>query len=181
MRLMPALCPEPNLRAPSGTVSGATWPRLGLSMEGTPFLPITRFGGVLSNDSSRKAPPPTLASYFLADPASETGIRNLGIAWAQVAENYDAPQLFDTAWPMLRAAASQRPQDPLLYAKVGEALESASKTTEAEGLYRLSLEQDPQQVDVLRRLAGLLERSGRRSEAAEVRKQAVSILPRQSE
>jgi hypothetical protein len=131
-----------------------------------------------ANDSSRKGAPVALASYFPVDPASSTAIRNLGIAWAQIGENYNAPQLFDKAWPMLRAAASRRLQDPLLYAKVAEALDAASKTTEAEGFYRLSLEQDPQQVDVLRRLAALLDRAGKHSEAVELRKRAASILPR---
>ena len=134
-----------------------------------------------TNDSSRKLAPNMLVSYFPADPASSTAIRNLGIAWAQVAENYDAPQLFDKAWPMLRAAASRRLLDPPLYAKVAEALESASKTTEAERLYRLSLEQDPQQLDVLLRLAALLGRSGKQTEATELRKRAGAILPRQYE
>jgi tetratricopeptide (TPR) repeat protein len=131
-----------------------------------------------ANDSSRKLAPDALASYFPADPASSTAVRNVGIAWAQVAENYAAPPLFDKAWPMLRAAAGHRTHDPLLYAKVGEALEAASKTTEAERLYRLSLEQDPQQPDVLLRLAALLGRSGKHTEAAELRKRAGVILPR---
>jgi tetratricopeptide (TPR) repeat protein len=122
-----------------------------------------------------------LTSYFPANPASSTAIRNLGIAWAQIAEDYNTPQLLDKAWPMLRDAASPRVQDPLLYGKVGEALDSASKTAEAEKVYRLSLEQDPQQLDVLLRLAALLERSGKHTEAAALRKRAASILPRQSE
>jgi tetratricopeptide (TPR) repeat protein len=110
-----------------------------------------------AGDSSAHVAPATLTSYFPADPASSTAIRNQGIAWAEIAETYNT------------------------YAKVGEALDSASKTAEAEKIYRLSLEQDPQQLDVLLRLAALLERSGKHTEAAELRKRAASILPRQSE
>jgi Cytochrome c554 and c-prime len=127
--------------------------------------------------SSRKVEPVSLASYFPPDVAASTAGRNLGIAWAQVAENYGDPRLFDKAWPLLRAAAEGQPLDPALYAKVAEALESASKTTEAEKAYRLSLEQDPGQVEVLLRLAALLERSGKRTEAAALRKRASAIMP----
>ena len=127
--------------------------------------------------SSRKVEPDLLASYFPPHVAASTAGRNLGIAWAQVAENYRDPRLFDKAWPLLRAAASGQPRDPALYAKVAEALESASKTTEAEKAYRLSLEQDPGQVEVILRLAALLERSGKRTEAATLRKRAGAILP----
>jgi hypothetical protein len=134
-----------------------------------------------ANSPSRKLAPDSLASYFPPDPASPAADRNLGIAWAQLAENYGDPKLFDKAWPLLRAAASGRPQDPLLYAKVAEALESASQTAEAEEVYRLSLEQDPEQLDVLLRLAALLERSGKHTEAAALHKRAVAILPRLSE
>jgi hypothetical protein len=134
-----------------------------------------------ANAPARKLEPDSLASYFPEDPASPAASRSLGIAWAQVAENYGDPKLFDKAWPALRAASGGNPQDPLLFAKVAEALESASKTAEAEKAYRLSLEQDPEQLDVLLRLAALLERSGRRTDAAALRKRAVAILPRQPE
>jgi hypothetical protein len=134
-----------------------------------------------ASSQSGKLAPVSLASYFPEDPASQEASRNLGIAWMQVAENFGEPRLFDKAWPLLRAAASRGLQDPLLYAKVAEALEFASQTAEAEKAYRLSLEQDPGQLDVLVRLAALLERSGRRTEATALRKRAAAILPRQSE
>ena len=70
---------------------------------------------------------------------------------------------------MLRAAAGSHPHDPLLYAKIGEALEAARKTAAAKDAYELALEQDPLQVDVLLRLAALLERSGDGSRAAALR------------
>jgi tetratricopeptide (TPR) repeat protein len=96
----------------------------------------------------------------------------------QVAENYASGEALQKAWPLLRTAAASQPRDPLLYAKIAEALESAGNTAQAKNAYDLVLEQDPEQVDVLLRLARLLERSGNRSEAAAVRKRAAAILPR---
>lgn len=128
--------------------------------------------------ASGKVEPASLASYFPAEAAPGAANRNLGIAWALVAESYGNPQFFAKAWPALRAAAVAGARDPLLYAKVGEALESASETAQAEKAYRLSLEQDPDQVEVLVRLARLLDRSGKAAEAGALRKRAAAILPR---
>ena len=132
-----------------------------------------------ANYLSRKVEPASLASYFPADTDSIAAGRNLGIAWTQAAVNYAEPRFFEKAWPLLRAAASRQPRDPALYAKVGEALESASKISEAEKAYLLSLDQDAEQVDVLLRLAALLDRAGRETEALALRKRAAAILPRQ--
>ena len=123
--------------------------------------------------------PESLAPYFPDGADSITAGRNLGIAWAEAAENYGDARLFEKAWPLLREAAIRRLRDPALYAKTGEALESASKWSEAEKAYRLSLEQDPEQIEVLLRLAALIERSGEHSEAEAMRVRARSILPRQ--
>jgi Cytochrome c554 and c-prime len=137
-------------------------------------IPRRRVAGSLG-----KVEPASLESYFPADADSFTASRDLGMAWAIAAENYRDPRLFEKAWPLLRAAASRQPRDPALYAKVAEALESASKITEAENAYRLSLEQEPAQVEVLLRLAALLERSGKGADAAALRDRAAAILPRQ--
>ena len=122
--------------------------------------------------------PAALKPYF-SDPGSALAARNLGIAWAQIAENYSDARLFDKAWPLLREAAAKGARDPALYAKVGEALEAASKSAEAEKAYRLALDQDPRQVEVLLRLAALLDRSGKRAEASALRERSRVILPRQ--
>lgn len=116
--------------------------------------------------------PDSLQPYY---PAGE---RDWGIAWAQIAEDYAAPAVLEKAWPLLRTAAGSRPRDPLLYAKIAEALESAQKNREAETVYELSLEQDPAQPDVLLRLAALCERSGDSAKAAALRRRAAAILPR---
>ncbi len=104
--------------------------------------------------------------------------RNLGIAWMQIAENYGSAEALEKAWPLLRAAAAEGRRDPLLYTKIAEALESAQKITAAKDAYELALRQDLEQVDVLVRLAALLERSGDKSKAATLRKRAAAILPR---
>ena len=132
-----------------------------------------------ANDAPKKVVPASLESYFPAYTNSFDASRNLGIAWALVAESYRNPRLFERAWPLLRAAASRQPRDPTLYAKVAEALESASKISEAEKAYRLSLDQEPGQVEVLLRLAALLERAGNVAEAVALRDRATAILPRQ--
>ncbi len=129
--------------------------------------------------TARKAPE-SLQSYYPVDAASPSGMRDWGIAWAQVAEDYASPEALQKAWPLLRAAAGAQPRDPLLYSKIAEALESAQKTQEAKKIYELALEQDPEQVDVLVRLAALLDRSGDRRQAAVFRKRAAVILPRLS-
>jgi hypothetical protein len=118
--------------------------------------------------------PESLQAYYPAD------ARDWGIAWAQVAEDHADPEALEKAWPLLRSAAGSHPRDPLLYAKIAEALESAQKTSEAKKAYKLSLEQDPEQVDVLIRLAVLFERSGDRAKAAAFRKRAAAIFPRLS-
>jgi tetratricopeptide (TPR) repeat protein len=128
--------------------------------------------------SAAKSVPQSLRAYYPLDANSLTGARDWGIAWAQVAENYSSADALEKAWPLLRSAAAGRPRDPLLYAKIGNALESAQKTAAAIEAYRLSLEQDPVQVDVLIRLAALFARSGERSKAEEVRKRAEAIVPR---
>ncbi|MGH9663302.1 MAG: multiheme c-type cytochrome [Bryobacteraceae bacterium] len=130
--------------------------------------------------STARKTPESLEAYYPVDPASPTGARDWGIAWAQVAENYASPDALENAWPLLRAAAGSQPRDPLLYAKIAGALESAQKTKEAKNLYKISLVQDPQQVDVLVRLSALYERSGDPGKAAALRKRAAAILPRMS-
>jgi hypothetical protein len=132
-----------------------------------------------AHDSSAKAKPQSLQSYFPPDPKSSAADRNVGIAWAQVAENYRDPRIFEKAWPLLRAAGISQPRDPVLFAKIGEALESALQTSEAEKAYRLSLEQDPDQVDILLRLAALLDHTNSGAEARTLRNRAAMILPRQ--
>lgn len=127
--------------------------------------------------STARKTPESLQAYYPADPASPTGARDWGIAWAQVAEDYASGEALEKAWPLLRAAAGSHPRDPLLYAKIGGALQSAQKTTAAKDAYELALEQDPEQVDVILRLAALLEHSGEAGKAAALRKRAAAILP----
>lgn len=131
------------------------------------------------NNPPNKMPPESLESYFpvAADPSVTD--RNLGIAWALEAESYRDPRLFDKAWPFLRNAAGRKPRDPLLYAKIGEALESASKSSEAVQAYRLSLDEDPDQVDILLRLAALLERTGNGTVARQLRDRAANMMRHQ--
>jgi hypothetical protein len=133
-----------------------------------------------ANPGAAKVAPASLESYYPVQPNSIASDRNLGIAWAQVAEEYRDARLFEKAWPFLRRAASAGfRRDPALYAKVGEALESASNTEEAKKAYQLSLDQDPDQVGTLLQLAALLDRTGERSKATVLRKRAAALLPRQ--
>ena len=132
-----------------------------------------------THDSPAKVEPESLQSYFPVDAGESATARNLGIAWALEAENYRDSGLFERAWPFLRAAAGGQPRDPLLYAKIGEALEAASKSSEAEKAYRLSLDENPDQVDILLRLAALLERMGNGSEARKLRDRAATVIPHQ--
>jgi hypothetical protein len=128
--------------------------------------------------SSAKIAPESLRPYYPSDANLRIGLRNLGIAWSQVAENYASADALEKAWPLLRTAAETRPRDPLLYVKIGNALESAQKTAAAIEAYELSLEQDAVQPDVLVRLAALLTRSGEPEKAAELRRRAQAIMPR---
>jgi cytochrome c554/c'-like protein len=128
--------------------------------------------------SMARKTPESLQPYYAMDPRSPVDARNLGIAWMQVAENYASAEALEKAWPQLRAAAAEGPNDPLLYTKIAEALESAQKITAARDAYELALKQDPEQVDVLIRLAALLDRSGDKTKAAALRKRAAAILPR---
>ena len=129
---------------------------------------------------ARREKPESLQPYYSLNAATQEGQRDGGIAWALVAESYADPEAFDKAWPLLRAAAGSQPRDPLLYAKIGEALEAAGKAPEAARLYRLSLSQDSTQVEVLLRLAALSERGGDKDAAAALRRRAAAILPRPS-
>jgi hypothetical protein len=128
--------------------------------------------------SAAKRAPDLLRAYYPLSGEASVDMRNRGIAWAQVAENYGSADALEKAWPLLREAAAARPHDPVLYAKIGDALESAQKTAAAIDAYQIALEQDPLQVDVLIRLSALFGRLGERGKAEELRKRAAAIVPR---
>lgn len=124
-------------------------------------------------DGVRKAPA-ALQEYY----SGQADTRDWGIAWMEIAEGYSSAGALQKAWPLLRTAVGPQPDDPLLFAKIAEALESAKKLAEAERIYAISLQQDPEQVDVLLRLADLYDRSGEQTKAASLRKRAAAIVPR---
>lgn len=112
-----------------------------------------------------------LASYFARKPDA----RDLGMAYYQLGIDRRDSSYFEKAWPLLREAAARKATDPRLYATVGALLSADGHRQQAAAYFRLSLEQDPLQPDVLERLAGLL---GSSAEARDLRKRAAAILPK---
>ncbi|MBI3682238.1 MAG: hypothetical protein HY235_17810 [Acidobacteria bacterium] len=111
-----------------------------------------------------------LASYFGRQPSP----RNLGLAYARLGVRQRDPEYLEKAWPLLRQAASVQQPDPLLYSTIAGLLQAGGRKEQAILYYRLSLEQDPLQPDVMRKLADLL---GPGEEAQRWRRKAAAILP----
>jgi hypothetical protein len=97
--------------------------------------------------------------------------RNLGLAYAELHQ-------IERAWPLLRSAAGSRPRDPDLYTRIAMILEADGRTAQAIGLYRQSLELNPDQYTAVVRLAKLLAGQGSKSEAAALERRAKILLPR---
>jgi len=119
---------------------------------------------------STKAPRP-FTSYFGRQPSP----RNLGLAYVEMATKQRDPALLDEAWPLLREAAKEEPQDPALYYTIANLLSAAGRKQQAIEYYRRSLHQDPLQPDALLKLAALLASS---PEARELQEKARRIVPR---
>ncbi len=100
--------------------------------------------------------------------------RNLGLAYSSLGQ-------LEKSWPLLRTAAAQGVRDPALYTRVAEMLQAGGRSEQAESYYRESLAMDANQLDAVLGLAALLERTGRKGEAAEVRAKARRLCPRQAE
>ena len=83
------------------------------------------------------------------------------------------PALLEKAWPLLRIASASRPHDPLLYSTIAALLIADGRREQAIAYYRLSLQQDPLQPDVLKKLAAIVGKE----EAAQLRKRADTLLP----
>lgn len=113
--------------------------------------------------------PEPLSSYFRGNPSA----RNLGIALAEKGgRDHDSASL-ERAWPLLREAAQRAPNDPLLHSTIAGLLAASGHKDQAIKYYRLSLEQNPLQPDVLRKLALLVDKA----EATRLRNEASRILP----
>ncbi len=134
-----------------------------------------RDGGhtVFTDHTLRLKEPDTgeIVSYFGRKPEG----RDLGLGYFQIALDRRDSRYFEKAWPLLREAAARKAMDPKLYATVGALLAAAGRRREAEAYYRLSLDQDPVQPEVLHKLAALL---GRGEEADRFRTRALRMLPR---
>ena len=111
------------------------------------------------------------ASYFGRQPSP----RNLGLAYVQIGRDRHDTHYFEQAWPLLRQAAAAHPRDPQLYSTIGALLEADGRKEQAEASYRLSLQHDPAQPEVLDRLAALLGSTG---EGRKLREKSAAILPR---
>ena len=129
-------------------------------------------GHTVFTDHSLSVRPRTvaLASYYGREPSP----RNLGLAYVQLGRDQRDTSYFEKAWPLLREAASHGPGDAQLHASIGRLLEADGRRPQAIAYYRLSLDQDPVQPDILNRLAGLL---GNTAEANKLRERSAAVLP----
>ena len=125
---------------------------------------------VFTDHSISTHTPRPLGSYFGRQPSS----RNLGLAYVRLALTRHNSDYLEKAWPLLRAAAANKPRDPVLYYEIANLLAASGRRQQAVECYRLSIEQDPLQPDALLKLATLL---GRSAEAAELREKASVMLP----
>ncbi|MFN7922700.1 MAG: multiheme c-type cytochrome [Bryobacteraceae bacterium] len=134
-----------------------------------------RDGGhtVFTDHSLRvKAVAPRPGSYF----GRAAGARDLGLAYVEMGRTRRDTEYFEKAWPLLRKAAEANPRDPALYAAIGRMLEADGRREQAVRYYRVSLDQDPLQPDLLNRLAEAL--GGSSAEAKRLRERSAEMLPR---
>jgi hypothetical protein len=109
--------------------------------------------------------------YFDEVQGKEIAERNLGLAYSNIGN-------LEKAWPLLRAAAGVK--DPALYTRIAAMLQIDGRYDQAEAYYRKSLAMDADQFEAVAGLARLLERTGAKSEAAQLRNKAAILCPRQA-
>jgi len=127
-----------------------------------------------SQNRARPGTPERLVPYF---PGGTE--RELGLAYAQVAERYSAQHLYEKAWPLLRQGALAGARDPDLNAQLAYLLARDGRNDQAERLYREVLAADPENIAALMNLGTLLAQSGRKSAAKNLWQRVLAINPRQ--
>jgi tetratricopeptide (TPR) repeat protein len=122
---------------------------------------------------SDRVPVKELRPYFAGPQAKGMADRNLGIAYGDVGQ-------LEQSWKYLRAAVTAGARDPALYTRVAAMLQADGRYDQAEVYYRESLAMDADQLGAAAGLASLLEHAGRKSEAGEFRRRAITLCPRQA-
>lgn len=120
-----------------------------------------------------------LAPYFRRELPPGVAARNLGLAYAYVADQFNVPDLDKRAWPLLVNAAQSNVRDPLLYTQMAYLLQADGRFEQAIELYRLSLKLDPDQDLAVVNLGELLYRRGDKDEARRLWRRALILNPRQ--
>lgn len=106
--------------------------------------------------------------------------RNLGLAFAAVAEKTNNREWQDAAWALLRDAVQTMPGDPMVLTEAAWLLQQTGHSSEASRLYRESLRLNPNQNAALANLAGLSARAGDNREALQLLERALRMNPRQA-
>lgn len=140
---------------------------------------IPRRGLSQAATTTNPSAPAKLVPYFQRTLSPGLSSRNLGLAYAQIAEKYNLPDFYDKAWPLLLTAARDKPRDFALYTEMAYILQADSRLEQAVELYRLSLRIDPNQDLALVNLGELLYQQGKKEEAKELWKRALVVNPRQ--
>ena len=124
-----------------------------------------------ASHNSDRVPVKEIRPHFTGPQRKGIAERNLGLAYS----NLGNPE---KAWPLLRAANGVG--DPALYTRIAAMLQAAGRYDQAETYYRESLAMDGDQLEAVVGLAHLLERIGQSTEAAQLRRRAVTLCPRQA-
>jgi hypothetical protein len=121
---------------------------------------------------------PDMRPYYRRPLPRALAERNLGLAYAELAEQTRDLRLLTRAWPLLRNAIDAGVQDPVLYARAGGLMQADGRREQAIALYRASVAMDPAQPDVLFKLAGLLQKAGAIEDARRLLEKARFACPR---
>ena len=120
-----------------------------------------------------------LAPYFHRELPPGVAARNLGLAYARIADEFNLPDVAKRAWPLLVNAAQSNVRDPLLYTEMAYLLQTDGRFEQAIELYELSLKTDPNQDVALVNVGELLYRRGDKDEARRMWRRALILNPRQ--
>lgn len=114
-----------------------------------------------------------LRPYFTDPQLKGSAERNLGLAYSNLGD-------LGKAWPLLRSAATSG-RDAALFTRIAAMLQSENRYDQAEQYYRESLAMDADQFEAVLGLARLLDRTGRKGEAAQLHRKAFTLCPRQAD
>lgn len=115
-----------------------------------------------SNDQDKSSQIKTLRKELLADPTDADGYLRLGALYADVNDYPNASSARSKAVQLFRNRVDLQPEDALLLAKFGQALQAAGKKQEAESVLRRAILAGPKEWKCWLALGRFLDAESRR-------------------